>query len=144
MRSKTVISSASRTTSHSGIGTAVRRLTNYSVLEAIAETKISGVLLLAVVRTVVLGLGGDDHKVCIRAHLSVARHPAASASCSDQKLGTRCGDGTMEAGTMVARAIRVLNSVPYVVAAQAGLLNSVGLPLTPLTIPRNALSRNDF
>src|SRR3984893_7255928 len=39
------------------------------------------------------------------------------------------------AGAMVATAMRVLNAVPYVVAAQPGLLSSVDLPLT---IPRNA------
>src|SRR5271154_403521 len=42
---------------------------------------------------------------------------------------------TSGAGAMVATAMRVLNAVPYVVAAQPGLLSSVDLPLT---IPRNA------
>jgi hypothetical protein len=43
MRSKTVISSASRIASQSGIGTAARRIANCFVLAAIAEAKISGV-----------------------------------------------------------------------------------------------------
>jgi len=42
---------------------------------------------------------------------------------------------TSGAGAMVATAMRVLNAVPYVVAAEPGLLSSVDLPLT---IPRNA------
>jgi 2,4-diaminopentanoate dehydrogenase len=42
---------------------------------------------------------------------------------------------TSGAGAMVATAMRVVNAVPYVVAAQPGLLNSVDLPLT---IPRGA------
>jgi hypothetical protein len=42
---------------------------------------------------------------------------------------------TSGAGAMVATAMRVVNAVPYVVAAEPGLLSSVDLPLT---IPRNA------
>jgi 2,4-diaminopentanoate dehydrogenase len=42
---------------------------------------------------------------------------------------------TSGAGAMVATAMRVLNAVPYVVAAEPGLLSSVDLPLT---IPRKA------
>ena len=44
---------------------------------------------------------------------------------------------TSGAGAMVATAMRVVNAVPYVVAAQPGVLSSVDLPLT---IPRNAFS----
>ncbi|MEB4211410.1 dihydrodipicolinate reductase [Mycobacterium sp. 94-17] len=44
---------------------------------------------------------------------------------------------TSGAGAMVATAMRVVNAVPYVVAAQPGLLSSVDLPLT---IPRNAFA----
>ena len=44
---------------------------------------------------------------------------------------------TSGAGAMVATAMRVVNAIPYVVAAQPGLLSSVGLPLT---IPGNAFS----
>ena len=44
---------------------------------------------------------------------------------------------TSGAGAMVATAMRVVNAVPYVVAAQPGLLSSVDLPLT---IPRHAFS----
>jgi len=43
---------------------------------------------------------------------------------------------TSGAGAMVATAMRVVNAVPYVVAAQPGLLSSLDLPLT---IPRHAL-----
>jgi 2,4-diaminopentanoate dehydrogenase len=42
---------------------------------------------------------------------------------------------TSGAGAMVATAMRVVNAVPYVVAAEPGLVSSVDLPLT---IPRNA------
>jgi hypothetical protein len=45
---------------------------------------------------------------------------------------------TSGAGAMVATAMRVLNAVPYVVAAEPGLLSSVDLPLT---IPHNAFVR---
>jgi len=44
---------------------------------------------------------------------------------------------TSGAGAMVATAMRVVNAVPYVVAAQPGLLSSVDLPLT---IPRHAFA----
>jgi len=43
---------------------------------------------------------------------------------------------TSGAGAMVATAMRVVNAVPYVVAAEPGLLSSVDLPLT---IPQHAL-----
>jgi 2,4-diaminopentanoate dehydrogenase len=42
---------------------------------------------------------------------------------------------TSGAGAMVATAMRVLNAVPYVVAAEPGLVSSLDLPLT---IPKNA------
>jgi 2,4-diaminopentanoate dehydrogenase len=45
---------------------------------------------------------------------------------------------TSGAGAMVATAMRVVNAIPYVVEAQPGLVSSVDLPLT---IPRNAFSR---
>jgi hypothetical protein len=45
---------------------------------------------------------------------------------------------TSGAGAMVATAMRVVNAVPYVVAAEPGLLSSVDLPLT---IPRGAFSQ---
>ncbi|OBB74201.1 dihydrodipicolinate reductase [Mycobacterium sp. 852014-52144_SCH5372336] len=44
---------------------------------------------------------------------------------------------TSGAGAMVATAMRVVNAVPYVIAAQPGLLSSVELPLT---IPRHAFN----
>jgi 2,4-diaminopentanoate dehydrogenase len=46
---------------------------------------------------------------------------------------------TSGAGAMVATAMRVVNAVPYVVAAQPGLVSSVDLPLT---IPRGAFNPN--
>ena len=46
---------------------------------------------------------------------------------------------TSGAGAMVATAMRVVNAVPYVVAAQPGLLSSVDLPLT---IPQGAFTRS--
>jgi hypothetical protein len=45
---------------------------------------------------------------------------------------------TSGAGAMVATAMRVVNAVPYVVAAEPGLVSSVDLPLT---IPMNAFGR---
>jgi len=44
---------------------------------------------------------------------------------------------TSGAGAMVATAMRVVNAVPYVVAAEPGLLSSVDLPLT---IPQGAFA----
>ena len=44
---------------------------------------------------------------------------------------------TSGAGAMVATAMRVLNAVPYVVAAEPGLVSSVELPLT---IPKHAFA----
>jgi hypothetical protein len=44
---------------------------------------------------------------------------------------------TSGAGAMVATAMRVVNAVPYVVAAQPGLLSSVDLPLT---IPQHSFT----
>ncbi|MGO4442934.1 dihydrodipicolinate reductase [Mycobacterium sp. 2YAF39] len=44
---------------------------------------------------------------------------------------------TSGAGAMVATAMRVVNAVPYVVAAQPGLVSSVDLPLT---IPKGAFN----
>jgi len=44
---------------------------------------------------------------------------------------------TSGAGAMVATAMRVVNAVPYVVAAEPGLLSSVDLPLT---IPKHAFA----
>src|SRR5258705_2802461 len=45
---------------------------------------------------------------------------------------------TSGAGAMVVTAMRVVNAIPYVVAAQPGLVSSVDLPLT---IPRGAFSQ---
>lgn len=44
---------------------------------------------------------------------------------------------TSGAGAMVATAMRVVNAVPYVVAAEPGLVSSVELPLT---IPKQAFN----
>jgi hypothetical protein len=60
-----------------------------------------------------------------------------AATCKDPR---RAGVANMTsgAGAMVATAMRVLNAVPYVIAAEPGLLSSVDLPLT---IPHNAFVR---
>lgn len=44
---------------------------------------------------------------------------------------------TSGAGAMVATAMRVVNAIPYVVAADPGLVSSVDLPLT---IPKDAFA----
>ncbi|HVQ84520.1 MAG TPA: dihydrodipicolinate reductase, partial [Mycobacterium sp.] len=44
---------------------------------------------------------------------------------------------TSGAGAMVATAMRVVNAVPYVIAAEPGLLSSVDLPLT---VPKHAFA----
>jgi 2,4-diaminopentanoate dehydrogenase len=44
------------------------------------------------------------------------------------------GEGTASADGMVATAMRIVNAVPFVVDAPAGLLSSQDLPLT---LPRN-------
>jgi hypothetical protein len=51
----------------------------------------------------------------------------------------RAGIANMKsgAGAMVATAMRVVNAVPYVIAAEPGLLSSVDLPLT---IPKGAFA----
>jgi hypothetical protein len=46
------------------------------------------------------------------------------------------GGMTSGAGAMVATAMRVLNAVPYVVAAEPGLVSSLDLPLT---VPKNGM-----
>lgn len=51
--------------------------------------------------------------------------------------GAGIGGMTSGAGAMVATAMRVLNAVPYVVAAEPGLVSSVELPLT---IPKGAFA----
>jgi hypothetical protein len=43
---------------------------------------------------------------------------------------------TSGAGAMVSTAMRVVNAIPYVVDAKAGLLSALDLPLT---LPRHAL-----
>ncbi|ODR14872.1 hypothetical protein AWC26_15555 [Mycobacterium shimoidei] len=50
-------------------------------------------------------------------------------------LGDPEGNGAGR-GAMAATAMRVVNAVPYVVDAPAGLLSSLDLPITP---PRHAL-----
>jgi hypothetical protein len=44
---------------------------------------------------------------------------------------------TSGAGAMLATAMRVVNAVPYVVAAPPGLIGSLDLPLT---LPRDVLA----
>lgn len=66
---------------------------------------------------------GDPDLDCTMA--ATLRHPARAGIAGM----------TSGAGAMVATAMRVVNAVPYVVAAQPGLLSSVDLPLT---IPQHA------
>ncbi len=56
------------------------------------------------------------------------------ATLKDARKAGIAGMGS-GAGAMVATAMRVVNAVPYVVAAEPGLLSSVDLPLT---IPKHA------
>jgi hypothetical protein len=50
-------------------------------------------------------------------------------------MGEAIGHGAGQAG-MIGTAMRVVNAVPYVVAAKPGLLSSLDLPIT---LPRHAL-----
>jgi hypothetical protein len=62
--------------------------------------------------------------------------PTVAATCKDPRKAGVAGM-TSGAGAMVATAMRVVNAVPYVVAAHPGLLISVDLPLT---IPKHAFA----
>src|SRR6201997_4481249 len=78
------------------------------------------------------GFGDLSYRVLITGDPDIDCTMAATLR-DPQKAGV--GGMISGAGAMVATAMRVVNAVPYVVAAQPGLLSSVDLPLT---IPRNA------
>jgi hypothetical protein len=79
-----------------------------------------------------LGIGDLSYRVMITGDPDIDCTLAATLR-DPQRAGI--AGMTSGAGAMVATAMRVLNAVPYVVAAAPGLLSSVDLPLT---IPRNA------
>jgi hypothetical protein len=81
------------------------------------------------------GIGDLSYRIVISGDPDI--ECTLAATLKDPKRAGIAGM-TSGAGAMVATAMRVLNAVPYVVAAQPGLLSSVDLPLT---IPRNALVR---
>ncbi|WP_261863887.1 dihydrodipicolinate reductase, partial [Mycobacterium montefiorense] len=78
------------------------------------------------------GIGDLSYRVVISGDPDIDCSLAATLK-DPRKAGV--GGMTSGAGAMVATAMRVVNAVPYVVAAEPGLLSSVDLPLT---IPRGA------
>lgn len=78
------------------------------------------------------GIGDLSYRVVIEGDPDI--DSTLTATLRDPKRAGIAGM-TSGAGAMVATAMRVVNAVPYVVAAEPGLLSSVDLPLT---IPRNA------
>ena len=78
------------------------------------------------------GIGDLSYRVVIT---GVPDIDCAFAATLRDPHGAGIGGMTSGAGAMVATAMRVLNAVPYVVAAEPGLVSSVDLPLT---IPRGA------
>ena len=81
---------------------------------------------------------GQGDLVLPRGHHRPARHRLHDGGDASGPRRAGIEGMTSGAGAMVATAMRVVNAVPYVVAAQPGLLSSVDLPLT---IPRNAFSQ---
>jgi 2,4-diaminopentanoate dehydrogenase len=80
------------------------------------------------------GIGDLSYRVQISGDPDIDCSLAATLK-DPKKAGV--GGMTSGAGAMVATAMRVVNAVPYVVAAQPGLLSSVDLPLT---IPTGAFA----
>lgn len=78
------------------------------------------------------GIGDLSYRILISGDPDIDCTLAATLK-DPQRAGV--GGMTSGAGAMVATAMRVVNAVPYVVAAPPGLLSSVDLPLT---IPQNA------
>jgi hypothetical protein len=78
------------------------------------------------------GIGDLSYRVVIEGDPDI--DSTLTATLRDPKRAGIAGM-TSGAGAMVATAMRVVNAIPYVVAAEPGLLSSVDLPLT---IPRNA------
>jgi hypothetical protein len=79
------------------------------------------------------GIGDLSYRVMITGDPDIDCTMAATLK-DPRKAGV--GGMTSGAGAMVATAMRVVNAVPYVVAAEPGLLSSVDLPLT---IPKHAV-----
>lgn len=73
------------------------------------------------------GIGDLSYRVQISGDPDIDCTLAATLK-DPRKAGV--GGMTSGAGAMVATAMRVVNAVPYVVAAEPGLLSSVDLPLT--------------
>ncbi|MEE3063946.1 MAG: dihydrodipicolinate reductase [Actinomycetota bacterium] len=73
------------------------------------------------------GIGDLSYRVQISGDPDIDCTLAATLK-DPRKAGV--GGMTSGAGAMVATALRVVNAVPYVVAAEPGLLSSVDLPLT--------------
>jgi hypothetical protein len=80
------------------------------------------------------GIGDLSYRVMITGDPDIDCTMAATLK-DPRKAGV--GGMTSGAGAMVATAMRVVNAVPYVVAAEPGLLSSVDLPLT---IPKHAFA----
>ncbi|WP_137148054.1 dihydrodipicolinate reductase [Mycolicibacterium sp. CR10] len=80
------------------------------------------------------GIGDLSYRVVITGQPDIDCTLAATLR-DPQKAGIE--GMTSGAGAMVATAMRVVNAIPYVVAAQPGLLSSVDLPLT---IPRGSFA----
>src|ERR1700758_125074 len=80
------------------------------------------------------GIGDLSYRVVITGDPDIDCTMAATLK-DPRKAGV--GGMTSGSGAMVATAMRVLNAVPYVVAAEPGLLSSVDLPLT---IPQHAFA----
>lgn len=78
------------------------------------------------------GIGDLSYRVVIEGDPDI--DSTLTATLRDPKRAGIAGM-TSGAGAMVATAMRVVNAIPYVVAAEPGLLSSVDLPLT---IPRSA------
>src|ERR1700752_1499912 len=80
------------------------------------------------------GIGDLSYRVTITADPDI--DCTMAATLKDPRRAGVAGM-TSGAGAMVATAMRVVNAVPYVVAAEPGLLSSVDLPLT---IPKHAFA----
>src|SRR6201993_2011886 len=80
------------------------------------------------------GIGDLSYRVMITGDPDIDCRMAATLK-DPRKAGV--GGMTSGAGAMVATAMRVVNAVPYVVAAEPGLVSSVDLPLT---IPKHAFA----
>ena len=73
------------------------------------------------------GIGDLSYRVV---DLRRARHRLHHGGQASRSRRGRYRGMTSGAGAMVATAMRVVNAVPHVVAAEPGLLSSIELPLT--------------